>query len=86
MISNSKSKSEYKGPVNAEKPILDVLHSELQRYSDSSMYKSKCPVCEEGLLLIGRNQENHKLLEVDYCVLCGQHVRYLDIDRLNDGC
>jgi len=67
--------------LNIDKPILDVIHAELERFSDS-IYKSVCPACKEGLLLVGRYPETMLLNEYDRCVLCGQRVRYLDIDTL----
>jgi len=75
-------KEDYTGPVNAGNAVLEVYHSELKRYSDSP-YKSKCPVCKKGVLLVHRDQKTYELLENDHCVFCGQHFKYLDIDKLN---
>jgi hypothetical protein len=66
---------------NTQKPIKDVLHSELERFGDGR-YKSKCPECLQGLLLIRRNSEKFYLEELDNCVFCGQMFRYLDIENL----
>ena len=68
--------------ININEPVLEIHHSELERFSKTSIYKSVCPVCEQGLLLIYRNQKTLKLEEYDRCVLCGQLIRYLDIELL----
>ena len=67
---------------NFGKPAIRVRHAELRRWSDESPYKSKCPVCPDGILLIRRNQETFVLEELDFCVVCGQEVVYEDIGDL----
>jgi len=72
---------------NAREPIMEVRHADLERASENSEYKSKCPKCEGGVLLVRRDPMTIKLLEYDNCVKCGQPVLYLDIAdlRLLDG-
>lgn len=72
--------------INIENSIMQVYHKNLEDY-EPRKWKKICPRCKVGLLLVGRNQENNKLLELDHCVLCGQKVRYLDIEemRKQDG-
>jgi uncharacterized protein (DUF983 family) len=53
-----------------------VSHASLERWSDSA-YKSKCPACKDGLLLIYRDVD-FKLVRLDRCVSCGQQVYYTD--------
>jgi hypothetical protein len=67
---------------NLQEPILEIPHCELERYGDSK-FKSVCPKCKRGLLGVHRsNQPPYKLQEHDHCMLCGQRVRYLDINLL----
>lgn len=66
---------------NIEEPVMDIKHSELKRFSDSP-YKSECPKCKKGLLLVGRDPMTLILQKSDYCVLCGQRFIYTDIDSL----
>ena len=68
--------------INMEAAVQEVKHADLQRYSDESTFKSKCPVCPDGILLIYRAKDNGRLREYDRCISCGQAVRYLDIDKL----
>jgi len=68
-----------KPPINLYKPTITVNHSKLTRFSDSE-YKSNCPVCDNGILLVQRDQKTFELLEFDMCISCGQHVRYRDIN------
>ena len=69
--------------MNAEASTLEVQHGELERISKESAFKSKCPACSDGILLVGRDGETFLLLERDYCIVCAQSVKYLDIDELN---
>jgi len=68
--------------ANIKTPILDVRHQDLKRVSDNSSFRSVCPACKKGILLVGRDQQTFELLEFDRCILCGQQVRYTDIDYL----
>lgn len=69
-------------PTNLYNERLQVKHADLERFGDSA-YKSQCPVCSDGVLLVMRDQENFKLVRYDFCVTCGQPVEYLDIDEMN---
>jgi uncharacterized protein (DUF983 family) len=62
-------------PANIEAPILRVWHSNLER-AYASAYKSECPACPDGTLLIYRFEG--VLQRLDRCVSCGQRVFYLD--------
>jgi len=68
--------------MNVNAPVLAVKHSELERFSDESAYKSICPACKNGLLLVYRNSKTLALEEYDRCILCGQQYKYLDIEEL----
>lgn len=76
------SLSDYAGPQNLDNPPLVVRHASLRRFSDTSDYKSCCPVCEDGLLMVWRDDKTLELKAEDYCVLCGQRVVYEDIEDL----
>ena len=67
------------GQVNM--PVIEVVHSELTRYGDSA-YKSCCPSCETGILLMRRDSETLVLEEYDTCSFCYRRFRYTDIDQL----
>lgn len=61
-------------------PII-VKHASLKSI-DNSLYRKSCPVCYHGTLLVRRNNKTFVLEEIDVCILCGQHVKYQDIDNL----
>ena len=65
---------------NVDKEPLRVLHSGLKRISSESSFRSECPTCKSGFLLVGRDRNNFNLLRNDSCILCGQRVVYLDRD------
>lgn len=65
-------------PKNVHAPAIRVSHSQLARWGDESDFKSKCPACEKGLLLVMRDQTTFQLINVDRCVSCGQLVIYTD--------
>ena len=67
--------------ANIKAPIYEVPHTALSRYGDS-MYKSICPSCRIGLLLVNRDKDTFELQEYDRCLLCGQQIRYTDIQDL----
>ena len=62
------------------KPVA-VKHAELERI-DPSMFRSVCPVCNEGCLLVKRHSQTFKIQADDHCILCGQQYIYEDIDDL----
>lgn len=64
-----------KSGINLGKPPIKVKHSELKRVDDSS-YRSVCPVCKDGVLLMRRDPQTYELLNVDVCILCGQLFIY----------
>lgn len=67
---------------NLQKPPIRVKHSELKRAGDSA-YRSVCPVCKNGMLLMRRDLQTLELLKEDICILCGQHFIYeeMPVDR-----
>jgi hypothetical protein len=69
---------------NASNSVLKIRHSSLLRMSEDSDYRVKCPVCETGALLVHRDQKTLMLAESDHCIVCGQHVKYLDIQEMRE--
>jgi hypothetical protein len=65
-------------PTNLHKEPLRVRHADLERWSTESAYKSKCPTCSQGLLLVHRHPETFELINLDHCVSCGQRFIYED--------
>lgn len=65
-------------PPNLNKPEVKVAHSELERWDSDSAYKSKCPACGEGILLIHRDPKTLTLQRQDRCISCGQQFFYTD--------
>lgn len=65
-------------PANLRKPAIIVTHAKLERWNDESAYKSKCPACTKGILLVRRHPETYELLNLDNCVSCGQAFVYDD--------
>ena len=63
---------------NLHQPVLAVRHADLERASDESDFKSVCPACKRGVLLVRRDQQTFALVRHDTCTLCGQHVYYTD--------
>lgn len=79
-------KSNYKDHecANINASVINIAHKDMERYCEESIFRIICPVCKVGLLLVGRNQKTFELLEYDNCVLCGQKVRYTDIEDLQN--
>jgi hypothetical protein len=66
---------------NYLKEPCHVTHSKLQR-ADSSHYRSICPDCVKGVLLVGRDPKTFELLAEDNCILCARRFIYTDIEEL----
>jgi hypothetical protein len=64
---------------NIDKEPIKVKHSSLTRFGDS-LFKSECPACEKGLLLVNRDMETLQVIATDRCIMCGQMFIYEDID------
>ncbi len=57
---------------------VTVSHTDLKRWSDESPYRSRCPVCDQGILLVNRDQTTLALINVDRCTYCAQMIIYSD--------
>lgn len=62
--------------------LIKVVHSELVRVGESA-YRSLCPVCKNGHLMVTRNRNTLGIMRVDSCTFCCQGVIYQD-DRIAD--
>jgi hypothetical protein len=62
-------------------PVLRVKHKELRRFSAMSEYKSTCPKCLDGILMMQRDINTYELLSKDRCILCGQEFEYTDLNN-----
>ena len=61
-----------------EAPPLAVGHAKLERLSQESAFKSVCPVCKEGALLVARDPTSFSLINLDRCTYCAQQYLYTD--------
>ena len=68
-------------PANLNKPVEHVNWADLKRFGEGT-YKSWCPFCDAGVLLMRRDQETFILEAEDNCIKCGQMVIYDDIEDL----
>ena len=68
---------------NKGSPVKRVRHSELERFDPvGSLFKSVCPECQDGILLVQRNLETLELEGIDNCIHCGQTFVYVDIEDM----
>ncbi len=66
-------------PKNLHAPVFRCQHADLVRASDSSCFRSICPACKQGLLLVRRDMNAlERFHRIDRCTLCGQLVWYTD--------
>ncbi|MHA1469721.1 MAG: hypothetical protein ACTSSP_04075 [Candidatus Asgardarchaeia archaeon] len=71
--------------VNINEPAVEVKHAELKRLAHTeSLFRSECPVCKIGVLLVRRDQETLEITAEDMCILCGQKFVYVDIEDLRE--
>lgn len=64
--------------LNSGRPPLRISHAELPRLTRDSAYRSKCPECKTGILLMLRDRTTFKLCRNDMCRCCGQAYIYTD--------
>ena len=67
--------------INIDKEPITVKHSDLSKVKYSK-FRSNCPVCEVGFLLVQRDDDTFELLAGDNCILCGQRFIYSDIEQI----
>jgi len=68
--------------INLHNPPIQVVHAHLKRTGESP-YRSECPFCFHGVLLVGRDEKaGFRLMAADTCICCGQAVEYLDIEEM----
>lgn len=70
--------------ANFNKPPLHVKHAELAPTGDSR-YRSQCPECKFGALLVQRDQKTMELKQEDHCVICARRFIYDDFQGMLDG-
>lgn len=71
--------SKEQEPVNLNADPIQVSHAQLERWDEDSLFKSKCPVCDNGVLLVAREGPELNLSRIDRCISCGQVVVYTGI-------
>ncbi len=81
-MSDNENKYELLSGANLHNTPVKVIHSELKRADNNSIFRSICPVCEIGILLVKRDNITFKITAEDHCILCGQQYVYTDIDEL----
>ena len=70
---------------NINEAAITVRHQDLKRAGragDNGIYRSVCPKCKIGILLMRRDQKTGELIEDDHCMLCGQYFIYSDLEDL----
>jgi len=66
---------------NSSLPPLEVKHQSLTRVDDS-LFRSKCPSCRDGRLMMKRtNPKCLYLSNEDMCVSCGRRFIYTDLEE-----
>lgn len=63
---------------NHREPIIQVWHNSLTRWDEDSAYKSLCPICHNGQLLVHRLSITLEIMRYDSCISCGQRYQYMD--------
>ena len=66
---------------NAKNKPIEVRHQDLEPDSDESLFRSECPICSRGVLLVRRDQKTFHLSSWDNCISCGQQFIYTDFEN-----
>jgi hypothetical protein len=60
-------------------PVIAIHHAALKKLDpEESPFRVCCPVCNQGIMLVTRNQNTFRLTRADRCTMCGQVFWYLD--------
>jgi hypothetical protein len=68
---------------NIHKPVVEIFFKSLgieNPEKENSM--RQCPFCPDGIIPVCRHPQTYVNEEVSHCLLCGQHVKFLDIESL----
>ena len=63
---------------NLDKKTRLISHASLERVSDDNKFRSWCPVCNQGILLVSRDPSLTSVSRRDRCTMCGQAFLYED--------
>lgn len=73
----------YEYPKFFKNDPIEIKHADLQKVSENSWFKKKCPKCDTGTLMVIRDKSNgYVLSELDRCISCGQQFKYTDIEEM----
>lgn len=64
------------------RPLAVEHHMLTPSDRESNKLASLCPTCKRGTLGVIRSSNTLRLMEYDRCLLCGQVVRYIDIEDM----
>jgi len=70
--------------INRLRPRKRVRHADLERAYATSAYKSVCPECKVGVLLVVRDFSSLRPLRNDRCTICCQRFIYTDLSLGNE--
>jgi uncharacterized protein with PIN domain len=77
-MSADETKDDVPYGANVHEPALRVSWASLERASEESAFRSRCPKCVGGLLMVYRHPDTFGLTRHDRCIRCGQLVHYTD--------
>lgn len=73
--------------INIANPVIEIEHADLRKIpGGESTFRRFCPVCIHGILMVKRNIITLALEAEDNCLLCGQRVKYKDVEQLKERC
>lgn len=70
--------------LNWAAPCKKINYFDLPVGEWTDAWKRDCPECREGLIVLMRSADSHKLMKVDRCCLCAQQFLFKDIDKMRE--
>jgi hypothetical protein len=64
--------------ANIQKEPVRLRHQDLTRVNES-VFRSKCPKCEDGILFVQRDHTTFNIQSEDMCSWCGHRFIYTDV-------
>lgn len=78
----SVTQDQWMAMCNSQREPIKVFHKNLKPVEESA-FKTKCPCCEHGVLLMYRQSSPpYTLRAEDWCIVCGMPFIYQDIEVL----
>ena len=69
---------------NINREVVRLNYFELEKVGSSGI-SVFCPECGDGVITLKRDPDTMTILPFDMCILCGQQVEWVDIQKIRES-